>query len=132
MLYPIRGKRVVWGVVIVFCVCQLNSVRISADDLGEQWTDYYDASRLCVNIPEPIVCRKPSITWLISGKKCLEYPHSTPDVVWDTIHKHKKSVYAIIDGFKWTQDTRRYLVPAVSNRATIVRRVGSAVIIKTY
>jgi len=81
-----------------------------------EWTRYYETATYASKFTPRdgvFMARKPALFYLFANRKCLVYPFTfDKQRIVETIKENRVS-YVIVDGFTWTQTTRRYLVPVI-------------------
>ena len=80
------------------------------------WISYFDVAKWCKKYTErdaKIMCRKPEFMWFFSDRKAFGYPMTSDHIkMWQAI---KKADYIVIDAFRWTMTTYKYLIPAIKD-----------------
>ncbi|MCK4245389.1 MAG: hypothetical protein KAX20_07175, partial [Candidatus Omnitrophica bacterium] len=115
--------RIVTGIAILL-IFLLNLQIDTMEIRGEQKTDYYPAEWenyfqiadwVKENVPGEavIMCRKPYLFYLRSGRKTASYPFTRDTGKITASIKDSGADYVVLDAFTWTLTTRKYLYPAV-------------------
>lgn len=110
---------VVAGVAVVLGAGLLVADRIEAEREREyplDWKSYFAAARWVKEntVPESVfVCRKPYLFYLESGRRAVGYRFS--EDVQEVIGGMEAlgATHVVVDNFRWTNTSARYLVPAV-------------------
>jgi hypothetical protein len=81
-----------------------------------QWENYFIAARWCRGNTDPesiFVARKPSLFYLHAQRQVLNYPYTSDTDRMMSFLNEEEIDYVLLDGFSWTNTTRRYLMPAI-------------------
>ncbi len=81
-----------------------------------EWSTYLSAMDWIAQQASPtavVMCRKPDLLYLLTGRKALEYPYSTDGPVLARLVQDNRVAYVIEDAFRWTRTTEQYLHPAL-------------------
>ena len=81
-----------------------------------QWENYFTTARWCKLNTDPhsiFVARKPSLFYLHAQRQVLNYPYTSDTDGIMSFLDEENIDYVLLDGFSWTNTTRRYLIPAI-------------------
>lgn len=102
---------------------------------SDSWANYFSIAIFAYDKLPPnaiVMARKPALFYLYSHRKSVIYPY-TRDVakLYEAMADNNVG-FVLVDAFRWTKTTRRYLIPAILSRADRFRVICLTVPPKTY
>jgi hypothetical protein len=117
--YKMRLQGLILAISLVWALMNFSSAyKKTHEPLSEDWVSYFElAGWTKENVKEDAIfcARKPFLWHLKSNKLCVPIPFSTnPYESWKHLRDYNVQ-YVVIDKFKWTGSTQRYVVPLINN-----------------